>query len=90
MQIPECGSITSCPKCQALDAIITTSFHPIPQPPLGPKTDPCTELVMLTSSEELEEFCEHLCRVCKRCGFGWVEQVAIEGSVYEPVEEESG
>lgn len=89
IQIPECGSITECPKCQALDAIILTVFHEHAQRVQKLNPDPCLKLVLMTPSEELEDFGEHLCRTCKRCGFGWVEQVAKEGSVYEPAGEDS-
>lgn len=90
MQIPECGTVTECPKCQALEPLIITVFHDQPQQVQKLDPDPCTKLVLLTPSEELEEFDEHLCRQCRRCGFGWVEQVARKGSVYERAEEEPG
>jgi len=89
MQIPEHGSITSCPKCGALDSIVTTEYHEDVQP-IGSSVvaDPCTKLVVEAPSEEAVELEEHLCRKCSRCQFGWVEQVHTAGSVYEPPEYE--
>lgn len=87
MQLPACNSVPTCPKCQALDSVISTAYHDQPMP-LDEAPDPCTRLVMETPSEELEDFGEHLCRHCRRCGFGWVEQVAEAGSVYEETEDD--
>lgn len=79
IDLPACGSVAICPKCAALDAMLDTAFHRYPRPMVGgPErgTAPCAELVMRTPSEELEDFGEHLCRKCTRCGYGWVERTA--------------
>lgn len=86
MKFPECGSVTDCPKCAALEAVIRTSYHQEPRPLLGQEPDPCAESVMQTPSEELEDFGEHLCRRCRRCGYGWVEQVSQSGPPYQDPE----
>lgn len=88
--LPPVGTHPVCPKCGGVEILIYTVHHiePVPvSPMMSAVPDPCTVLVIETPSEELEGFHEHLCKRCGRCGFGWVEQVLTEGSVYrDPTE----
>lgn len=63
-----------CPKCGA--AGVQTEYHWAggcwaPDKTCG-RESPCK------SHRELERS-EHLCRVCKNCGYGWAEACAVSG-----------
>lgn len=86
MIIPACGHYSTCPKCNGSVAeYINVVYHQWVQTQAS-TPPPCSLLVLdVVVTTELEEALrEHLCKVCHRCGFGWVEQVATPGSVYEP------
>lgn len=83
--IPECNAMSNCPKCAApVLEFASIKYHAEVEADSCGSVAPCTALLLTTSSEEMTEFQEHLCKRCRRCGFGWVEQVAQERSVYEP------
>jgi len=57
-----------CPKCKA-GTVVMTIYH---APKLADGTEaPC---------RWAELFDEHLCRVCKNCGYGWPEACADGGT----------
>lgn len=83
IELPECNSVLHCPKCRALASeFVATAYHPeiqalmIEGHAIGGY--PCTQTLYSCPSEETEELTEHLCKRCRRCGFGWMEQVAEE------------
>lgn len=91
IHIPEHLSIPQCPKCgmTLLDGGVRTAHHN------GAHYDinnvwPCIKLTMENpSSDELDDgLMDHLCRVCSRCKFGWVEQVHSSDDIYAPPEPE--
>jgi ribosomal protein S27AE len=60
--LPPYSGNTQCPKCGAWEYAVGTTWHPI-----GYELDaPC---------DNYDVF-EHLCRVCSRCGYGWLEATA--------------
>lgn len=88
-RLPECNSVPACPMCAApVSEFATVRYHPCAPMAENPPP-PCNHLVLCTPTQELEGFDRHLCRVCRRCGFGWVEQVAEAGSIYEQGEPEA-
>ena len=74
--IPAYGSVPECPKCCApAPEMVSTTYHAEAQMHIQ-ESPPCVHLFMnATVDEGLEEALEnHLCRVCRRCGYGWVER----------------
>lgn len=85
--IPEFKSLPQCPKCgMSIEGGFQTQHHN------GARymTDwPCSLMAMADSiAGEMEAaLADHLCRVCSRCKFGWVEQVSSKDDVYGPPED---
>lgn len=82
INFPDANTVLHCPKCGAITAeVASTQYHSHllqAEPEI-----PCGELVFTFDSEDLEGIDEHLCRKCRRCGFGWIEAVMLTGSLYE-------
>lgn len=88
IELPECGSVAHCLKCGALASEFTAMiYHPTLLPPTGLEDGECTALLMTLPSEELGDISEHLCKRCRKCGFGWMEKVRQTGSLYDSEEE---
>lgn len=80
IRIPECNEYNECPKCRAtIVEFGETTYHSA-----YVDDQPCGDLVITT---DLTGLGDHLCKRCSRCGFGWVEKVSIEGSIYQTSEE---
>lgn len=73
---------------------ISISFHKMQRPyrvdDLEENQSPCSlldPLIFPTRDASGSVGGEHLCVVCVRCKFGWVERVAQPGMIYRPREE---
>lgn len=96
--IPLYGTVTSCAMCMAPVSEYTgVEFHPHVSSYFTPDMT-CRALVieLITRQEDLPEGCddwetfvgEHLCRKCRRCGYGWVERPLVKhDAVYTPAED---
>lgn len=85
MDLPLVGSIPTCPKCglPCLEGGVRTIYHP--RVPLSGLIElvPCLTM-MHGMHQEVGEECldsaeiigEHICRICTRCQYGWVERTA--------------
>ncbi len=90
IEIPLCGTVPLCLKCLApSDQEVTHTYHDR-QTCQEATSPPCRTLGSFgLAPEVLEEVLgDHVCRVCTRCGFGWVERPARPGSPYEVRESE--
>lgn len=96
--LPSHGTVSQCPMCKApaLD-FVSITYHPQVVGYTTPEVT-CRALVIDLINQQTpvplghdlwETFIgEHLCRKCRRCGYGWVESPLEPHSVYTPMEDE--
>jgi hypothetical protein len=90
LDLPLVGSVSACAKCGRMTAEggVAMHFHTgVPYPttilPTSTRWWPCNQLLHEMPQETGEDAIdnreaigEHICRVCTRCGHGWVERPA--------------
>jgi len=94
--IPSHGTVIQCPMCGApVSEWASIEYHPQVIGYTMPDAT-CRALVIelirqqvpIAEGEVWETFIgQHLCRKCRRCGYGWVEHPTEPHSVYTPTEE---
>lgn len=95
--IPVFGAITQCPMCKvSVSEFGVINYHPQVAGYATPEvtcrnliTELIREQVPLPQGHDVWEtfLGEHLCRKCRRCGYGWVEHPRESQSVYTPTED---
>jgi hypothetical protein len=95
--VPAYGTVLTCPICTVPVSESTASVY---HQQVASYTTPeatCRALLIelikhqVPVPEDQEDWetviGEHLCRKCRRCGYGWIERPADSRSVYTPTEE---
>jgi hypothetical protein len=92
VNIPLYGSVPACLKCGASSVEMVGTVHHSGIQLSLPQTTPCVALLfaitedaeVAVENQDLEErLASHMCRVCRRCGHGWVELSLNPFSVYD-------
>lgn len=84
MEMPLVGSVPACPKCAlpSVEGGVRMIYHrQVPNDSFILQLSPCLRLLNEMHQEigeeapdSIEVIGEHLCRICTRCQYGWVER----------------